>query len=813
MKANKGTFRPVRALVIILLCLGMGLATLAGPAMAETGLRPNRQTDGAPCEAKPVAAETELQPEFPSRPVPSNPTASSSDLLSHRIIATIPLTPGVGLKPSVIASDPHSPLVYIANKGYRDIAVFSGTTALGMIAGLGAEMAEEKLYESAYEIEMEVHPNTGLLYVIESMLSRRSSFEKVFTLQIVRVASDTSEISPIITSTCLLSCWQHHGSTCGIADFTFQPANGYLYLLEYFFEPYPVPPPNFFGYIVAMDGNREIAQIVIPEVIPRSIAADSQRGLVYASAYYTDSVFVLSGTVLFGTVPVSEAGRIEFQPTSSLVYVQSGEGQLAVLSGTSRLAQIQVGEIASMAAHPKNPFLYISHPTTPTVTVVSGTAVLTEIEVISPGRALEVNPMTGLVYLRHPEAPFVTVISGTEVLTQVALLGGNAAIEANPVTGLVYAVDSWNSVAVLEGSRQIGHLQSASPRPMAMERNPVSGQIVLVGSGHSSALSLIQGEEIVATTPLTFTPGQMAIHPFTGLTYLTDLDNNAVQVLSGTTLLASIPLEGVPRDITVQPYNGLVYAPDSTGVLNVLSGTERITIPLSSHSRAHVAADLERGWVYVTKYESYYGDGEMYIVTGTQVVTNVHFDILYPGLIAVEPHSGYVYLGTRNYTWVISGTTVITRVYHDFFPKDMEVAPATGYVYVYISDEYYEGYGEINVIRGTEISSWRLPTRFSSLRAHPQSSYFYAGQGVYGSLVSIGVGPTLVTTMTVGDGSKVRAIAVEPEAGWVYVATDHAIAVLEEYLPYKAYLPLLLKNESGVGQMEVLSYPIRPPYP
>jgi len=49
--------------------------------------------------------------------------------------------------------------------------------------------------------------------------------------------------------------------------------------------------------------------------------------------------------------------------------------------------------------------------------------------------------------------------------------------------------------------------------------------------------------------------------------------------------------------------------------------------------------------------------------------------------------------------------------------------------------------------------------------------------------------------MAVGDGSWVRAIAVDAETGRVYVATDHAISILETEQAYQFFLPLLTKDQ------------------
>ncbi len=577
----------------------------------------------------------------------------------------------------------------------------------------------------------------------------------------------------------------------------FQPRNGYVYLTGYSRSGAPL---NYdIGYTWIISGNSLLpTRIYLPEALPGFIAADPGQGWIYVTAEYTDSVFVISGTTLFGKVAVTEAGRIEVQPATGLAYIQSAEEDLVILNGTSRLGELQVGPIASMAAEPRSRYLYVSHPASPTVTIVSGTAVLTEVAVISPGGTLEVHPSTGLVYLRHPGASFVSILSGTEVLTRAALLG-DGAIESNPVSGLVYAVEGPTTVAVLEGTHREGNLSVAFPQPRSMEFNSVSGQVVLLGTGTFPALSLIEGEEIVATVPLSFTPGPMIVHPSRGLIYLTAPEERAVQVMSGTALLASIPLPGEPQDIAVQPRNGLVYVPDSAGFLDVLDGTSLITLSLSDSRLAHVATDAERGWIYVTEGTK----DVVHILTGTQVVTEVYLPWFLPGVdpgsIVVEPHSGYAYINDVERLWVLSSTGVISQItFWNKHVESMAVAPTSGYLYVEFGVGMF-ACTHIEVVRPLweKEASWPLISSFSFLQPHPRSSYFYLGQDVYGSLLSIGVGATLVTTMTVGDGSWVRSMAVDTRTGQVYVATDHAIAVLEEYLPYRFYLPLVEKGGYG----------------
>jgi DNA-binding beta-propeller fold protein YncE len=465
-----------------------------------------------------------------------------------------------------------------------------------------------------------------------------------------------------------------------------------------------------------------------------------------------------------------------------------------VVKGTVELGDLRVGEVTAMTANSANGHLYVSHPHTPTITVVSGTAVLTRVAVLSPGGRLEVNPSTGLVYVRHPGAPFVTVLSNTAALTQVEVPGGNGPIEANPSTGVIYAVDGDSSVAVLREISHLGSLPSAFPQPRSMEVHPLTGQVVVLSD--PPALSYLQGDSIVATVPLSAAPGKMLIHPDSGLIYLTLPREDSVLIVSGTMNLATLPTSGTPNDIAFQPNTDLLYVPDSSGILNVLSGTERIaSLPLGS-SLARVAAKPETGWVYVTEQRPH----RVHILTGTEAVTVVETGF-YPYAVAVEPRSGYTYVGGENgYVLVLSATQVVTSLQrYGWTITEMRASPSTGLVYLH-QRPYSPGSQceRIDIIRGLGItSSWFSfmdKRRFTSIEPHPSRSYVYVGQASRGGYLTIGVGTALAQTLSVGDGSWIRAVAIDPKTDLVYVATDHAISILETRLPHRHYLPLLYQG-------------------
>ncbi|MGC9024095.1 MAG: hypothetical protein ACP5NB_04555, partial [Chloroflexia bacterium] len=169
---------------------------------------------------------------------------------------------------------------------------------------------------------------------------------------------------------------------------------------------------------------------------------------------------------------------------------------------------------------------------------------------------------------------------------------------------------------------------------------------------------------------------------------------------------------------------------------------------------------------------------------------------------------------------IIQGVHLLTETI-DLASEFWQVAsmrPSAG-GYLYVQKMGLPPFDQIVLVRGEKkVGEWSFPwgTHFTWMEPHPSKGYLYLGHAGYGSLLSIGVGPTLAYSMTVGDGSWVRAIAVDAGSGRVYVATDHAITILEEYLPYRFHFPILPKQWPRVGDSAPrgdLSDPARQPWP
>jgi hypothetical protein len=343
-------------------------------------------------------------------------------------------------------------------------------------------------------------------------------------------------------------------------------------------------------------------------------------------------------------------------------------------------------------------------------------------------------------------------------------------------------------------------LPPAAPQPRALELHPRTGQLVVLAA--PPALSFIAEERVVATVPLTAAVEKMLIHPANGLIYLTSEQEDAVLVLSGTALLATVPAIGFPTDIAVQPRTGLVYVPGYRGVLNVLSGTTRVAaLPWGAGGPARVAANADNGLVYVTDRSS----NAVRVFSGTEAVGDVVIHA--PHALAVEPRSGYAYVGAGGgKLWVISATAVVGAIETGPYSViDMQPSPSSGDLYLHLGIRgIYTEWDQVGIVRGLgQLLTWPLPwpsnTRFACLEPHPSRSYLYAGHAVYGSLLSIGVGPAPAETLAVGDGSWVRAIAADPRTERVYVATDHAVAILQAELPYRFFMPLILVGPRAGG--------------
>ncbi len=146
---------------------------------------------------------------------------------------------------------------------------------------------------------------------------------------------------------------------------------------------------------------------------------------------------VLSGTDLLTFIPAGFwPGAVGVNPTTGYVYVgDTDDGRITVLSGTSVITTL-AGEdyIYAIGLNPTTGYVYATQPGSGSVRVLSGTQSIVTLATTNPA-LVGVNSRTGYVYLSDG-----SILSGTGVVTRINLGGSARAIGVNETTGYAYYV-------------------------------------------------------------------------------------------------------------------------------------------------------------------------------------------------------------------------------------------------------------------------------------------------------------------------------------------------------------------------------------
>lgn len=339
--------------------------------------------------------------------------------------------------------------------------------------------------------------------------------------------------------------------------------------------------------------------------------------------------------------------------------VSVAAGEALTIPRVIKTIPLQQDFYSRIAANPATGYVYALDLVSDTAVVISGTSVITMVDVGDWPYDVAANPVTGYVYVANRGAESVTVISGTRVITTLPTGDYPRAIGVNPATGCVYVLNYW-----------------------------------------SNDVTVISGTSVVTTVAVGVWPYRVAANRATGYVYITNeggLGDGSITVVSATRVITEIPGRGTPRLVGLSEATGYVYVYDDG--IRILSGTRVITsLPRVSGFVQAIGADPTTGYVYLSHSELTLNSCtfSVTVMSGTQVITTLPLGRRVPSgtvyfkrdSVGVDPSTGFVYVVDviSHHVTALVDTSVLAVVQTDSFPWAVDYNPTNGYAYVASSD-------------------------------------------------------------------------------------------------------------------------------
>lgn len=261
--------------------------------------------------------------------------------------------------------------------------------------------------------------------------------------------------------------------------------------------PDAASPEAAVGQVFVLSGTELLGPIEVGPTL-WDMAVHPQTGLVYVSLG-PSGVAILDGAVLTATIPVEGcASQIAVQPRSGLVYVSDHcLGRLYVIAGTELVETLPLSYNSLgylLSANPANGYVYVAALYGSDVTVVDGTHKVREFSLCpSPENCIswgmDSASDTGLTYVADESHDRLWVISGTAVYTTVTMPAPQW-VQAHPSNGLLY-VTTEQELVILRGLDLLAtipvtgtHQMAAGPqRSYMFSSGPGPGEVlVLIGT-------------------------------------------------------------------------------------------------------------------------------------------------------------------------------------------------------------------------------------------------------------------------------------------------------------------------------------------
>ncbi len=297
---------------------------------------------------------------------------------------------------------------------------------------------------------------------------------------------------------------------------------------------------------------------------------------------------------------------------------------------------------------------------------------------------------------------------------------------------------------------------------------------------------------VIVLRPWSFDAQAAATLPSKGLAYI--VAQKGVAVFQGLELTGTIDI-GSAKDVGVDTKRGYVYVTRDGTAITVLSGTARLADISIGAATDAVAVLTTTGDAYVAQPAN---DKVTILQTSGAITPSVVKSInvgAAPSDIAVDPHSGYVYVANYdgNDVTVINGATrtvVDLSVPVGDGPAHVAANPVSGYVYVSNSRG-----NSVSILQGTTVKATVTISEPGEIAVNSRNGHVYVLSSYTRDLnnpqgwVEVFSGTTHLRQIPLPHDA--RAIAVNPNSGYVYVSNgsdqDGAVTVLSDTLVMETF--------------------------
>jgi YVTN family beta-propeller protein len=296
------------------------------------------------------------------------------------------------------------------------------------------------------------------------------------------------------------------------------------------------------------------------------------------------TVYVVNGTSVVGTVNsgtsqvyCSDDGNypIAYDPTDKMIYVSSNDfssasanGNVSVISGTTRIANVTVGKgPCAIAFDPADGYIYVANSYDNTVSIISGTTVVGTVVVGSSPSALAYDSHNQDMYVVSQSG--VSVLSGGTVVGTISLgYSVSSSIAFNPSNNEMY-VTSFSccttpidvNLSAINGTKMVGTVRvgSTSVYGASIAYDPADNDMYVVPWGNSTGTTIVvvSGLTVIGTIREGPYSVASAFDPATNEMFVTS--TYSVLALSGTSVDYNITGIPGPNALAFDTSNNYMY--------------------------------------------------------------------------------------------------------------------------------------------------------------------------------------------------------------------------------------------------------------